>query len=384
MLRVALSLLVMVGGCREGTRERPTSPAPAPAPAAPRAAAEGAPAAPPCLDDQDVAREVRELEATIDAARPAGSPPLGASQLADTSCRKRVYRRGNYTIVVSQDSGDPRGVRGSFSESASPPTHATARCLADAESELRRLVPYADSILREARAASGDRWSDPDLGPLTYLECDASERAVAGSLATLLHELNHTLGGGACVHEPTTDSQICFDLPPGLPPRRIARLDRIRLHDPSLRRAIEAAQTLYLDRLGDGDIVSLLDEMVAYRISADVFAAELADPHRSTAAFIDRHVVLLPFVGYLVTRYLIALRERDPALYERSFGAGAPENRAALVALLDPNERSYRDWLRALRAMNGTPVESETRYWNLYRAARQRALAPTRRRHRDD
>jgi hypothetical protein len=379
--RIALPLLVIVAACREGAHDRPP-PAPAPPSLKGQAAPERAPPAPPCLDEAAAARELRELEATIDAARPAGSPPLGASALADASCHKRVYRRGNYTIVVSRDSGAPYRVRGSFSETAAGAPRATAGCLADAESELRRLVPYADSILREAREAIGERWTDPDLGPLTYLECDASGRAVGGSLATMLHELNHTLASGTCVHEPTLDAQVCFVLPPGLPPRRIARLDRIQIADPSLRRAIEAAHTLYLDRLGDGDIVSLLDEMVAYRISADVYAAELRDPHRSAAAFIDRHVVLLPFVAYLVTRYLVALRERDPALFEQSFGAGAPSNRAALLALLDPNQRSYDGWLRALRAMNGTPVESETHYWTLYLTARKRALAPTRRRPR--
>lgn len=81
-------------------------------------------------------------------------------------------------------------------------------------------------ILDGEAKRSPEPWRDPDVGPVSFLQCDAAEQPSFKSIATMLHETNHRLSPDRCLFDFESGGEICFTLPRGLPEGTIAAYPR--------------------------------------------------------------------------------------------------------------------------------------------------------------
>jgi hypothetical protein len=317
-----------------------------------------------CLDAAQSLVDLAPLERIIDITERAASQAPVETVLVENACWKRAYRRGRYRMVVWLDAVATRRWRMFIAPDPQP----TAACVADAEVQARRLLPYAETILSKARRIFGAEWPDPDIGAGSYIECTANQYARLRSLDMLLHELNHRLTDRDCLHEPTSGTPLCFGLPGLLPPRSIAKIDLGAL-DEGVALLLRPLQENYLG-VNDGGPLSLFDELMAYRITTDVEAALFEQRGAAIAAPRGKQQVMyLSVFMYYAARYVLALHERDPALHRTYFGHGSA-NLVHLLHLLDLCEESYRHWRRVLAAAKHHPHAIETELWRRYQAAR--------------
>lgn len=308
-----------------------------------------------CLTHADAA----PILATLRKSTAAGAPHLVAA-----ACHKRVYVAGPARFIVW---GTRTTLHGKGSSTAEP--LPTARCIDRALALARNLAPFAGTILGREAARNARLWRDPEVGAVSYVQCDADDEPVFTSVGTMLHETNHALAQGPCIFDFVADRELCFELDPALPPGAIASYPRPPAAlDANASKWLAHVQSLYLDRNGQG-LLELLDEVMAYRASAEWTAIGLETNQFATTG--PPSFINLPFMMALITRYMNALAVRAPALAEKEFGPHG-RHRAAVVAILDGAEASYRRWLKATK----TPSSFERTFWDDYRRNRQRWLGP--------
>lgn len=332
---------------------------PATAGAAPDAPAPTEPLDPRCLTHARAELVLEPLRASV-----APDTPADALRLVSSSCRKRVYVAGRARFVV-WTVGDHMHARGASTTSPLP----TAPCIDRALALARQLVPFADTILQREAAQNPELWRDPDVGAVSYLECDAADQPTFTSIETMLHETNHRVSPGACIFDFRADRDVCFALPATLPLAALGAYDRPPAPlDAAATRAFDFLQTLYLERNAQ-DLLELLDEVMAYSVSAEVLAAGATRklyPRPGVTTFNN-----LPLMMALAARYADQLAVRDPALAARELGPGG-RNHDAFIAVLDRAEASYQIWCQAV----GTPGLFERTFWDDYQRRRQAWLAP--------
>jgi hypothetical protein len=340
----------------------------------PRPAAEPAPAAqeplmpppgPPPAEPvgEDCITHAR-VEPTLTSIRPSVAPTVALAdfRLVEATCKKRVYMAGTARFVVWEVDGL---VRGTGTSHARP--LPTAACIERGLAEARRLVPFAHTII-DREVARDPAWRDPDLGFVTYLECDQRGEPSLDSISTMLHETLHRISV-YCILEFDSDQEVCVHVD-GKPllEGRIALYAKppAQLAGDDLQN-FEHVQTTYLVHNGQG-IRDLLEEVTAYRIEAETYAIgrarKIYSPRR-------RMWLNLPVLMALATRYLDELAARDWRLALSAFGAGT-DNRKAILAILDRAEQSYATWLKAV---GGKAPKFEQTFWDDYQRHRRQWLA---------
>lgn len=320
------------------------------------AASDAAPAAEAdCITDADASAHVAEAE---EAARVGYD--AGVTELIDSSCSKRVYQLGKYRIVVWKQPGGETG------HSVSVGSSVPAACFERAMERAATVVTYGASLVAAGKKQYADTWADEDVGAARWLECDPTGTPSHASIATLLHEINHRLGATGCVHEFSDASQLCFTLAHDtLPKRSVARIGSLPGLPAHYVQAAKAVQDLYLGAIDQGPL-SLLDELMAYRITAEVKAKDVSSVIQKSDSGVTRTLDHLALMMNLTVRYFSALRKSHPAVHAA--------NRANVILLLDRAERSHRMWLDAMAAANHEPSKYERLFYASYQADRERWL----------
>ncbi|MDX2092269.1 MAG: hypothetical protein SFX73_30675 [Kofleriaceae bacterium] len=341
-------LLVVLAGC--GGSHQP--------PAAVTAAPPREPTGPGCLTQARVANLLEQLRAST-------TPDVRPEQLelVLAECKKRVYVVAGSRFVLWEMRDF---IRGKATKRAFP--LPTPRCIERGLRLAQDLVPFASAILEREAAQDPALWRDPDVGAVSFLECEG-EQPSYDSIATMLHETNHRVSRGKCVFDFTANRELCFELDDALPPGTIAAYPRTPAQlDPESAKWAQHVQTLYLDQNGQG-IREILDEVMAYRVEAEMHAVGVTRrlfPKPGTTTYLNMTQMLA-----LTMRYLNELERREPALAAREFGPNG-RNREALLTVLDQAEASYRRWLAAVK----TPGIYERVFWDDYQRGRAQWLAP--------
>lgn len=300
------------------------------------------PLGPECLADQHVASVVSSLRGV--------DPKAPLPRLVGASCSKRQYVDNSHRYVVWGRPNQLRARRTSL-DALLPTSGCIERGLVVARDVIR---PAGAVILQRAAQQDPDLWRDPDIGAAAYLKCDRFDRPDTESLATMLHETVHRLGGVACVFEFENDRRRCFLDEGELPPATIARFRAPPKHlDADAVRWFEHLQHTYLDPDG-ANIRSLLDEVTAYRIEAELEAT----------GRIRNSYVNLPMLMALAVRYLDIVAAGPGPVFLKSFRkTGA--NGAIATELLDLGERAYQKL-----SASGRAGVFERGLWDEYRRTR--------------
>lgn len=322
----------------------PVAPGPAP-----RAAADAVipavptrpvgPAGTDCLTDAKV-------EVMLESLRASVAPDVASRELrlVEAACHKRVYVGGTARFILWEIAGYLRGK----ATSTTTPQPSPA-CIERALEYANELFPTGERIIEREAAQDPELWRDPDVGLVSFLACDAGAPTFE-SIATMLHETNHRVSRGKCVFDFSADRDLCFELDRSLPPGRIA----LYTEPPKQLDAEGAAvllrlQKLYLEQNGQG-IRELFDEVMAYRIESELYAIGFTRklyPKPAVRVFNN-----LPAMMALTMRYLDELAARDPELAAREFGPKG-RNRAAVIALFEQAEASYKLWRAGAQAAFG-------------------------------
>jgi hypothetical protein len=306
-----------------------------------------------CLTHADAA----PILATLRKSTASGEPRLAA-----VACHKRVYVAGPARFIVWGTRAELHG-KGSSTTEPLP----TARCIDRALALARELAPFGVTILDHEAARNARLWRDPEVGAVSYVKCDPLDEPVFTSVGTMLHETNHALAQGPCIFDFVAARELCFELDPALPPGAIASYPHPPAAlDGNATKWLTHVQSLYLDRNGQG-LIELLDEVMAYRASAEWTAIGIETNRFATTG--PPSYINLPFMMALIPRYMNALAVRDPVLAAKEFGPHG-RHRAAIIAILDGAEASYRRWLRATKS----PSSFERTFWDDYQRSRQRWL----------
>ena len=348
MVLRALSVTLTVGAAACGPQAVPTRVAPSPtaasSPTLPFALQIERPIGPDCLTTSKVDQTLASLLPSV-----APDTALSDLRLVDSTCHKRAYVVGTARLVVWDIEGYVRGKATKISYPL-----PTEPCIERALAQAYDLVPFAEAIIKREIAQDPQLWRDPDVGLVSWLECDGDEPKYE-TIATMLHETNHRVSRGKCIFDFSAKRDICFELEDtGLPPAIIAAYPKA----PGKLDSVAASeflriQQLYLEQNGQ-HLRELLDEVMAYRIEAELYAVGVARnlyPAPGVTTFNN-----LPIMMALATRYVNELATRDPQRAATEFGPQG-RNRDQLIALLDQAEASYKVWLKAVgkpRAYEGT------------------------------
>jgi hypothetical protein len=306
-----------------------------------------------CVDDADAERVLELMIPSMDVGQQLPAEPPA---LVEDLCWKRVYRYRGYRLALSR-------ARGKLVSRSSEGPVASLECMDKTIARATALVPYAHEIIDRSRTKEGELWADPDLGVRPWIDCDDL------SFATLLHELNHGLRDGSCLHDPAGDA-LCFEGLEGLPPRKIARVTDLRLTAREGGQAYENAQQLYLDTNGDESALLLLDELLAYSIDADATTAMVAAGDRMNKS------LNLPLVAFVTMRYWELVQRDHADDFAHTIGPGTA-NRATLLRLLVRVESSFEAW-RNVRSKRPPGLRGlsrgEDKVWTRYLATKRRVF----------
>lgn len=323
----------------------------------------------PCLT-QELASAVRQQhERIVDAATAAATHAVTSTFIpAASTCEKLIYLRGEYRIVVQRLPDGRLQARHRVWPTVTP----TVACLDNALTKTTLLWPVADRFFGAAQQAIGERWTDPDLGPLAWVECISSTEASDVSIGPLVHELNHALSVGRhCTYEPTTAQQRCFDFRLPLPPRSLARLAPTELSRGARTYASPVVQAyLIADDSGPG---ALFDELTSYRLETEIATAQVRAKQRRAVPTAQGRLVQLTYLPLFLlysARYAVNLAATDASVFQQTFARGS-HNRTLLLALLDQGAAAYRAWTAALLRVGEAPEPVETECWNAYLSTRR-------------
>lgn len=328
-----------------------TSPPPATSDCAPRV--EVPPAVPPPEPAGEGCLTHARIESLLSQLSHGEAAP-SEIRLVSALCEKRAYLAPSGTRFVFWDAFD--GLHGKMSTSTC--ALPTETCIQRALAIAHDIAPWADGILEREAARHPDLWRDPDVGAVSFLECNAAEQPAFKSVDTMLHETNHRISPDKCIYDYATGSDLCFELDRALPAGMIAAYASAPpgLDEEAHRWHVHIQET-YLVEDGQG-IRELLDEVVAYSITSELMAIGTARQlygHR-TPSFNN-----LTMIMALTMRYLNELGRRDPALAAAQFGPTSV-NRAPLLAVLARGEAAYDAWLQIV----GTPGTFERVFWDEY------------------
>jgi hypothetical protein len=310
-----------------------------------------------CLSHAKVEQTLASILASV-----APDSKVEDLRAVEESCHKRAYVVGTARLVIWEIKGYVRG-KGTKLSYPLPSDACIERGLAQA----KELAPFSDAIINREIAQDPQLWRDPDVGLVSWLECENDEPKYE-TIATMLHETNHRISRDKCIFDFTAQRDICFELEDkALPAASIAAYPQAPSGlDPLSASEFMRVQKLYLEQNGQR-LRELLDEVMAYRIEAELYAVGLTrklHPAPGVTTFNN-----LPIMMALATRYVNELAARDPQRAAAEFGPKG-RNREPLIALLDQAEASYKVWLKAV----GTPRSYESVAFADYERARRQWL----------
>jgi hypothetical protein len=310
-----------------------------------------------CLSHAKVEQTLASILASV-----APESEVADLRAVEETCHKRAYVVGTARLVIWQVDGY---VRGKGTKLSYPPP--SSECIDRGLARAKALAPFADAIIKREIAQDPEHWRDPDVGLVSWLECENDEPKYE-TIATMLHETNHRISRGKCIFDFTTQRDICFELEDkALPLAIIAAYSQAPSQlDPLSASEFLRVQKLYLEQNGQR-LRELLDEVMAYRIEAELYAVGLTRklyPGPGVTTFNN-----LPIMMALAVRYVNELAVRDPQRAASEFGPQG-RNREQLIALLDQAEASYRVWLKAV----GKPRSYERVLFGDYERSRRQWL----------
>jgi hypothetical protein len=318
-----------------------------------------------CLPAPLVEAMLKNIEPMVDSMSPTKN---AATSLQQDGCWKKVYRRGDYLIVLFADPSKPGTIDSVLHDSSDAAQHTQA-CLRQAESDIHAMnFPLAEHVLAEFQRLKAWRWSDTDMGPVFWVKCGAPSLSdYYDSLDTLVHESTHDVRQDDCLFVGGTGERACFELGKELPRRGIAAYKDFPFKDPKQLDGYKTLQHVYLEVANEGPLL-LFDELNAYTATA-LMLTRFAE-QKGQAALFDKDgkrntVILTAFMAFTV-RYLEALSASDSALSQKYFGPDS-SNLALVKELLRNAEDAYADWTRALAQMGKEPKEGEEWFLGEYR-----------------
>ncbi|MGE0869440.1 MAG: hypothetical protein AB7P03_12815 [Kofleriaceae bacterium] len=318
------------------------------------------PAERPCLTDAEIADALKPVQHSLDGAPELRNVALVPEPASDT-CWKRAFRRGSYRLLVYRKHDGK--VAGKAGPERIPPSRA---CIEDAMRQVVKVTPYAMWLIERHEQADPDA-GDLELGWPTWIECDGS-RARPASISTWLHEATHAGRRGPCLADPLHKGERCIEAGQ-LPNSEIAALSpaELRRVPREARQALNGLQQIYFS--GDGrSLLTILDEVTAYAIDADVQASQLEQRIGGPIHLLaqPRQVLAAPMFLYLAARYFASI--------ERAGDALTPALGGAIVSIFDDANVALERWQRALTATGNRPTRAEAWAIERYRATAKRAL----------
>lgn len=323
-----------------------------------------------------------DLEKIVDRVDKTAGPK--ASVLLQDTCDKRIYRRGDYRIVIytlPQTLNTTRSglsvtqyerIRGFAGQDRGDLGADQAKaCVDRALADLQTIGVGSDAMaLYRQRYAM--QWDDPDVGPARYLNCTGKGISYQRSLSVMIHEATHELTKGNCLYSLHSGYTVCFSLPVTLPSASIAASE---IHNPVGQRSkyveqMENAQTLYLSDLSSRNRGPgfLFNELNAYTAGTEVLSALLRTDGTEGLLEGGKPVpVLLPLVSLWTVRYLNAMKKLDPDFYSEILAPGNAD-REQVDALLAHAEEAWQNWIAAEKQKHLTPLPDEEEIWKEYLA----------------
>ena len=284
-------------------------------------------------------------------------------QLVESSCNKRKYIYGDHMFVLvnHKDTIEAK----SFHISDDP-----KKCLDRGLSLVNSLhsVVY-QSLIERHREKYPMEWNDPDLSPVSWLQCGEKGLEFDESVTTMLHEMTHELRAKErqCLWLAVDQKELCFELPNILPLRSYGKIDHFPTFDPNAIRGLTALQKMYLTDT-DQPLIMLLDELNAYTLTNKNYLDRYMKFGRM-GIFKEsdgkRYGIFVPvFYEYLML-YLSRLKKDDLKLYNNVFRANKTNN-ISIKELMSTSKKTYESWIRYLKTQHELPKDFEN---NLYKDA---------------
>ncbi|MGO9606822.1 MAG: hypothetical protein ACLQAT_26100 [Candidatus Binataceae bacterium] len=327
----------------------------------------------PCLTDSEADLILPMLVTATDADPASKGKIPEETQLVQKSCHQRVYqRRGSeFTVVYYGGRFDahtrPIGLRPS-------PEQAQA-CLNHALQDIHQLhFSDGDAIVNTYRERFAEHWDDPERGLAKWLDCsDKNGFAYYVSIATLLHETTHNLAKGDCLYVPDVKENTCFDFKDrsSLPRANVLLLGEFPTKDAAALSGLSLVQNTYQQAWkasAQTFPIELFDELNAYTITAETMTAAL---HTDGASIVSKdpkqNFILLPLFMVYTVKYLDAVKQEKPTLYQEDFAKGA-QNREVIDLLLNRAENACKTWTEELEKVGMPENDVERSVWQQYLA----------------
>lgn len=322
-----------------------------------------------CIADWETEQLLVTLEKAADSNAKTLKAPVTQTTLVEQSCNRRVFQRSGHRLLVFNKPHDREGmVRGTLS--AMDKKVRTLECLERAQKELGAFGRESyHNVVAEHRRRFDWMWTDLDIGPVKWLQCDKKEKISEWyyGINTFVHELNHENGDPDCTYDPENKQQLCWDIPNHLPKAKAAHVAFIS-PDRKDQWAFEGTQKTYFGL--DQTAFQIFEEMNSYILSLQ----ELTDAYKRSGkkAFTKktRPRAQLPLFLAYSTRYLEVLNESSNSTYLKYFGPET-QNRANLEKLWKRADAAYAEWLTVLKDLGDKPSFLEEDLWLQYQAGRR-------------
>jgi hypothetical protein len=327
-----------------------------------------------CLTENAIRNVMPDLEILADKFNPS---PSNKTELKNSTCTKRTYERAGYRIVIYKDKfWSPELAQGAIHPMKSE-VDAPDVCLKRTLTKVEELGnPGLNLIIKKAKVKLGERWTDPELGPVSWIKCeDKDSLEYYDSVTIMLHELTHLLIRDNCLYVPFGDRFACVSLPSSLPPIAEARVN-FDTYEKTIQDHINKAQDVYMGKGREKEtFLSLLDELNAYTVSLETALSFLEKKGKDTiyGPYDFRIMQYLPFVAFNIQLFLKKLKKNDPALFQRVFVADK-KNQEALNFLISNSESVLNRWKAATKENDNKQDPAhyvEDGMWDLYLKEKQ-------------
>lgn len=310
-----------------------------------------------CLSNKTVQESLRHFASITDRE----------PKLLTKSCQKQSYQiSSDKQFIVYYN--PKKEIRGELQNTNTNTKKSTKACLKKAEKDIASLnIPWSKKLLSKSKHYHDWRWSDPDIGPHTWLSCNnQTSYEYYSSLATFLHELNHDVAKSSCIYSAQTDKQICFHLDKELPLRGIAKADDFSSQQQDLHRRLRAVQDLYMNHVNKPPI-TLFGELSSFIVSSDIQARILKE--KGSEIFIYRDYMrapsMVPLFAFYTVNYLEKLKKLKPKLYHDNFVVHK-KNRQSLSLLLAQAQKTHDQWQNTLSELDMPAYDYEKSYWEKF------------------
>ena len=337
----------------------------------------------PCLTDSEAGLVLPVFETAVETSIGPDSSSAYDTTLIEKTCRRRVYQRNGQQFEIVKSWRHLTG--GSIAAGHARTPEESMACLNQAVEDIRQLhYADADAIEKTYRERLPERWNSLDQGPASGLDCSQGKGGeYYNSIDTALHEMTHSLRSNDCVFVPNVTGNRCFDFKHrgSMPRATVVLITNLPTKDPEQLRFLAAIQKIYQYMWAQSTDfpLGMFDELNAYTITTETMTAVLSA--RGVAALTDadhkRSFVSLPIFMIYTLKYLVAVKEEYPKLYNENFAEGT-NNRKVIDLLLGRAEKAYVGWTDELQRVGKPELELENNLWRQYLLLKpQVAAVPT-------